>query len=94
GINAQRYRAVLDATRQALATPLPADGRAWAGFRPLTADGLPAIGPVPGVGGLYVATGHGTLGFTLAPGTGRLLADLVGGRAPRVSADPFRVDRF
>ncbi len=94
GIDGHRYRAVLAAARRALAEPLPADGSAWAGFRPLAADGLPAIGPVPGIDGLFVAAGHGTLGFTLSPGTGRAVADLVAGRPPRISLEPFRVDRF
>ena len=49
----------------------------WAGLRPLTADGLPVIGAVPGHRGLYVATGHHLLGITLAPATAEALAPLV-----------------
>jgi D-amino-acid dehydrogenase len=49
----------------------------WAGLRPLPADGLPLIGRAPGQDGLFVATGHGMLGVTLAPATGAALADLV-----------------
>ncbi len=41
----------------------------WAGLRPLMPDGLPLIGAVPGYDGLYVATGHGMLGVTLALAT-------------------------
>lgn len=48
-----------------------------AGMRPLTSDGLPYIGAVPGRDGLFVATGHGMLGVTLAPATGAALAPLV-----------------
>ena len=49
----------------------------WAGLRPLPADSLPLIGRAPGQDGLFVATGHGMLGVTLAPATGAALAPLV-----------------
>jgi D-amino-acid dehydrogenase len=49
----------------------------WYGFRPMTPDGMPIIGPLDSVEGLIVATGHGTLGMTLGPITGRLVADLI-----------------
>ncbi|MDP6549988.1 MAG: FAD-dependent oxidoreductase [Dehalococcoidia bacterium] len=48
-----------------------------AGFRPLSADICPIIGPVPGWEGLHLATGHGPWGIQLAPITGRLIADLM-----------------
>jgi D-amino-acid dehydrogenase len=47
----------------------------WCGLRPVSMDGLPVVGAVPGVAGLHVATGHGMLGLTLAPVTGRIVAD-------------------
>ena len=49
----------------------------WAGLRPMTADGLPVIGAVPGQPDLFTATGHHMLGVTLAPATGEALAPLV-----------------
>ena len=60
----------------------------WAGLRPATADGLPFIGAVPGHDGLFVATGHGMLGVTLAPATAAALAPLVleGRRDPELAA--------
>ena len=66
---------------------------AWAGLRPMTADGLPAIGELPGSPGLFVAAGHGMLGVTLAPATASLLAPLVleGRAAPELAPfDPGR----
>jgi D-amino-acid dehydrogenase len=66
---------------------------AWAGLRPATPDGLPLIGAVPGVDDIYLATGHGMLGVTLAPATANLLAPLVleGRAAPELSPfDPAR----
>jgi D-amino-acid dehydrogenase len=49
----------------------------WAGLRPMTADGLPLIGRAPSLPNVFVATGHGMLGVTLAPATAALLAPLV-----------------
>ena len=65
----------------------------WAGLRPVTADGLPLIGELPGHRGLFVATGHGMLGVTLAPATAALLAPLVleGRMAPELQ--PFSPGR-
>lgn len=51
--------------------------QAWAGLRPATPDGLPLIGALPGLDGVYVASGHGMLGVTLAPATAALLSPLV-----------------
>lgn len=49
----------------------------WAGLRPLTPDGLPAVGRAPGLENVFVAAGHAMLGMTLAPATGELLAALI-----------------
>ncbi len=65
----------------------------WAGLRPATSDGLPLIGALPGHDGLFVASGHGMLGVTLAPATAALLAPLVleGRLAPELQ--PFAPGR-
>ena len=65
----------------------------WVGLRPATADGLPLIGALPGHDGLFVASGHGMLGVTLAPATAALLAPLVleGRLAPELQ--PFAPGR-
>lgn len=60
----------------------------WAGLRPATPGNVPLIG-VSRLPNLFVNTGHGTLGWTLACGSGRLLADIVAGRAPEVAASPY-----
>lgn len=52
----------------------------WCGLRPMSVDGLPIVGPLPGVEGVSVATGHGMLGLTLAPVTGEMIANHVLGR--------------
>ena len=53
----------------------------WCGLRPMSVDGLPIVGPLPGVEGVSVATGHGMLGLTLAPVTGQMIAHHVLGTA-------------
>jgi D-amino-acid dehydrogenase len=65
----------------------------WCGLRPCTPDGLPVVGALPGLGGVYAATGHAMLGLTFGPITGELLAELiVDGRAalPIAGLDPSR----
>lgn len=64
------------------------------GLRPVSADGLPVLGPVPSVQGAFVATGHGPTGLTLGPYSGKVIADLTRGVEPSVDIAPFRVDRF
>jgi glycine/D-amino acid oxidase-like deaminating enzyme len=64
--------------------------RRQACYRPVTDDGIPLIGPVPGVRGAYVATGHGPWGMLNAPATGLALAELItDGAARTVDLDPF-----
>lgn len=61
----------------------------WAGLRPATPGNVPLIGRL-GTSNLWLNTGHGTLGWTHACGSGRLLADIVGGRSPSISATPYQ----
>jgi len=68
--------------------------RAYCGFRPYCPDHLPVIGADPRLPGLWHACGHEGAGIGLAPATGALLAALITGATPGVSATPFRVDRF
>jgi D-amino-acid dehydrogenase len=65
-----------------------ASAQTWKGARPMLPDGPPAIGagPTPGV---WVNTGHGSSGWALSGGSARLIADLIGGRAPAVDPLPF-----
>lgn len=65
----------------------------WTGLRPMTPDGTPIIGPTP-VPNLWLATGHGTLGWTMAAGTGRLLADWMSGRKPEIDVEGLTVERY
>ena len=65
----------------------------WAGLRPMTPDGTPVLGPTR-IANLLLGTGHGTLGWTMAAGTGRLLADLLSGRTPDIDMEGLTLDRY
>ena len=65
----------------------------WCGLRPMTPDGTPIVGPTP-LANLLLATGHGTLGWTMAAGTGRVIADLVAGRKPEIDIDGLTMARY
>ncbi|HEX4765190.1 MAG TPA: D-amino acid dehydrogenase [Lichenihabitans sp.] len=64
----------------------------WTGLRPMTPDGRPLIGRNR-IGNLIVNSGHGTLGWTLACGSARLVADIVAERTPAIAIAPYRADR-
>ncbi|AHE49756.1 D-amino acid dehydrogenase small subunit [Aeromonas hydrophila 4AK4] len=65
----------------------------WTGLRPMTPDGTPLVGPSP-IPGLWLNTGHGTLGWTMAAGSGRLLSDLISGSAPAISDEGLTLARY
>jgi D-amino-acid dehydrogenase len=65
----------------------------WTGLRPMTPDCAPLIGPTR-LTNLFLDTGHGSLGWTLACGSGRAIADIVSGRTPEFDLAGFEVGRF
>lgn len=66
----------------------------WMGHRPSTVDSLPFIGPSPKAPNIHFAFGAQHIGLTSGPKTGRLIADLIGGRRPNIDLAPFAVGRF
>ena len=56
-------------------------------------DTLPVIGPAPGVEDTWLAVGHGQLGVTMGPTTGKLVSAMITGRSPVVDLTPYRADR-
>ena len=68
------------------------EGEVWQGFRPMSADGLPFIGETR-VKGLFVNTGHGQLGWTLAMGSADLIADHVIGVETQIDSKPYLMNR-
>jgi D-amino-acid dehydrogenase len=65
----------------------------WCGLRPMTPDGTPVIGGTP-IDNLWLATGHGTLGWTMAAGTGKVMADVISGRMPAIDLDGLTIARY
>jgi D-amino-acid dehydrogenase len=97
------YSASLDAARRAtldhsLTDMFPRGGDLgkatfWSGLRPMTPDGPPVIGATR-YRNLHLNTGHGTLGWTMACGSGRVLADLLSGRKPDIDVSELTVSRY
>ncbi len=65
----------------------------WSGLRPMTPDGTPVIGPTP-ISNLYLNTGHGTLGWTMSCGSGRVLADIISGHQPEIDTADLALCRY
>jgi len=97
------YSSSLDAARRAtldhsLTDMFPRGGDLskatfWCGLRPMTPDGPPIIGATR-FGNLHLNTGHGTLGWTMACGSGRALADIMSGRKPDIDVSELNVSRY
>jgi D-amino-acid dehydrogenase len=94
-INERRLNAVLRGAQEMLAIPRePAVREVWRGLRPCAPDGMPLIGRARGRGDVWLAAGHQMIGLKAAPGTARLLADLMEGKPPSFDPEPFRADRY
>ncbi len=65
----------------------------WCGLRPMTPDGTPLVGGCR-LANLYLATGHGTLGWTMAAGTARVISDLISARRPGIDMAGLTIDRY
>jgi len=69
------------------------DDQFWTGLRPMTPDGTPVIGKTP-FKNLFINTGHGTLGWTMSTGSGKLIADIVSGNETAISLDGLEMSRY
>jgi D-amino-acid dehydrogenase len=65
----------------------------WTGLRPMTPDSTPIVGATP-YANLFLNTGHGTLGWTMACGSAKVVADQVMGRRPDIRTDGLAMDRY
>lgn len=88
-VNPVRVEAIRRAAREGLRGWAEADTEGaeqppWAGLRPMTPDGLPVIGRLEKIPNAYIASGHGMLGLTLAPGTAEIVVDQLLGRPSTV----------
>ncbi len=94
-LNPRRLAALERGAREYLHQPVgPQLREQWFGWRPMSSDDIPIIGPAPGHRHLWLSTGHGMMGVGMSSGSGQLLADLVTGRAPAVDPTPYRMERF
>ncbi len=93
--NPLRTQALRRAAQEYLHDPLGAElQETWHGFRPMTWDGLPLIGRVPGHSELWINAGHGTLGVSMSLASADLLAALMLERPPPIAAAPYAPERF
>lgn len=94
-ISETRLQILRDAAALYLREPFDdADAQRWFGWRAMSSDGRPIIGPSPARRNVFLATGHNMLGLTLAPVTGKLIAEMAGGRSPHLDPGPLAVTRF
>jgi D-amino-acid dehydrogenase len=92
-LDPRRIAAIVEAAGRYLEGFSGNEGTPWAGLRQLLPDALPIIGRVPGAPGVFVATGHGMLGITLAPATADALTPLVLEDRMVAALEPLAVDR-
>ena len=89
-----RRRATLEkVTRELFPGGDLAQAKFWTGLRPMTPDSTPIIGASP-LRNLFINTGHGTLGWTMACGSGKLIADILTGKSPEISTEGLAVNRY
>ena len=75
------------------AADMTRDDEFWTGLRPMTPDGTPIIGKTP-YSNLYLNTGHGTLGWTMSAGSGKLIADIISNNEPKISLEGIEMSRY
>ncbi len=95
-IELARARSVLDATTDIFPQMKPVEDQAeyWTGLRPMTPDGSPILGQAGQFNNLYLNTGHGSLGWTMAAGSAVGVADAICGRVSQLDLTPFSITRF
>lgn len=94
-ISARRTAQLRASASRYLTSELPSTNiEQWYGWRPMTWDSLPIIGPIPGFENLCAATGHNMLGMSLAPATGKLVAEMIAAQLPHIDPAPYSAARF
>ncbi len=95
-INTRRVNAVIGSVADYLVGDKDSfkNENAWSGLRPVTPDGVPVVGRPSSCENLVVATGHATMGMTLGPATGKLVAQIVCGQSPMLDLAALSPDRF
>jgi D-amino-acid dehydrogenase len=94
-ISTKRLALLTDGAAHYLQTPYSESiEEKWFGWRPMTWDSLPVIDRSPAHPNVYLAVGHNMLGLSMAPATGKLIAEMVTGNATHIEPHPYRVGRF
>jgi D-amino-acid dehydrogenase len=94
-LNRRRLDLLREAARHYLHEPFgPVVEEEWYGWRPMTYDSKPILDRSPTLANVYVAAGHNMLGLSMAPATGKLMAELVSGATPYLDMRPYAVSRF
>ncbi len=97
-INKKRVKAFLSAVPSYfpdIAVPVPSkDEKIWVGYRPLTPDGVPYVGRLKGLTNTVLATGHGMMGMSLGPGTGKIVSEIIAERSSDLDLDLLAPGRF
>ncbi len=94
-LNRARLGILTDAAKLYLRDPLAEPVQEeWWGWRPMTPDGLPVIDRAPAAGNVLIAAGHNMLGLSMAPATGKLVAEVLAGGPTHLDPMPYRLARF
>ena len=92
-LNPRRRQTLEKVTRELFAGGDLQQAQFWTGLRPMTPDGTPLVG-ASSIRNLYLNTGHGTLGWTMACGSAQVLADQIMGRQPAINTEGFDLSRY
>lgn len=96
-VNMNRVRGIVQSINQYypdIPVEMPIVDKVWRGLRPCSPDGLPYIGRTERYDNVVLATGHGMMGLSLGPATGKLVSEVVAGPADSMEISAFRPDRF
>ena len=90
-IDPRRVSLLREGANQYLAEPCTEIAEeTWVGWRSMTPDGLPRVGPCPAASNVYVAAGHNMLGMSMAPATGQMIAQMLNDQPPSIDPEPYR----
>jgi D-amino-acid dehydrogenase len=95
GLNRKRLEILTEAAKLYLKDPLAEPVQEeWWGWRPMTYDSVPVIDRAPVASNVLIAAGHNMLGLSMAPGTGKFVAEMLDGGATHIDAAPYSLRRF
>src|SRR5207253_2003091 len=94
-LNRRRLQLLKDAAQQYLHEPYcdPVEEE-WYGWRPMTYDGKPVLDRSPALANVWIAAGHNLLGMSMAPASGKLIAEMLSEEKPHIPPQPYAATRF